>query len=121
MLSRTKIVFDLFRAFASADRSFVERTFTAGFSFSSPLDVGLDRAGYFDRCWPGAGKGQHFNFVRILESGNNVVVTYEVPKTGGDGWQRNTEVFTFDGNRIGAVEVYFGWSVPVETSGGLAG
>ena len=42
-----------------------------------------------------------------------MIVTYEVPKAGGGGGsQRNTEVFTFDGNRIRIVEVYFGWTVP---------
>ena len=37
-------------------------------------------------------------------------MTYEVAKTGG-GRDRNTEVFTFIGDQIRAVEVYFGWTV----------
>jgi len=66
--------------------------------------------GYFDRCWPGAGQGQQFNFLRIVESGDEVIVTYEVTKAGG-GRGRNTEIFTFSGDRIRVVEVYFGWTV----------
>jgi len=108
--SRTQIVCDVYRAFASGDRHLIERAFADEFTFSSPLDVGLDRVGYFDRCWPGAGQGQQFNFLRIVESGDEVIVTYEVTKAGG-GRGRNTEIFTFSGDRIRVVEVYFGWTV----------
>jgi hypothetical protein len=108
-LTRTQIVRDVFRAFASGDRLLIERSFADEFTFSSPLDVGLDREGYFDRCWSGAGQGQQFDFVRIVESGDEVIVTYETTKAGG-GRGRNTEIFTFSGDKIRVVEVYFGWT-----------
>ena len=101
---------DLYRAFASADRDSVERILADDFRFSSPLDVGLDRHGYFERCWPGAGQGQEFGFVRLLEAGDEVIVTYEMKKPGG-GRGRNTEVLTFKGDRVSEVEVYFGWDL----------
>ncbi len=109
-MARTQIVRDVYHAFVSGDRVLIERVFADKFTFSSPLDVGLDRVGYFDRCWPGAGQGQHFDFVRIVESGDEVIVTYEVTKASG-GRARNTEIFTFTGDQIRAVEVYFGWTV----------
>jgi hypothetical protein len=107
---RPRLVRDLYRAFASADRDSVERILADDFRFSSPLDVGLDRDGYFERCWPGAGQGQEFEFVRLLEAGDEVVVTYDMKKPGG-GRGRNTEVLTFEGDRIAEVEVYFGWDL----------
>ena len=106
----TQLAGDLYRAFAAGDRAFVEHILTDDFAFSSPLDVGLDRAGYFDRCWPGAGQGQDFEFVRLLQQGDEVVVTYEMTRTDG-GRGRNTEVLTFRGDRICAAEVYFGWNL----------
>jgi len=100
----------VYEAFASGNRDFIEASFTADLSFSSPLDVGLDRAGYFDRCWPGAGQGQKFEFLRLIRIGDDVLVTYEM--TGADGRKgRNTEILTFRGNQICRVEVYFGWDV----------
>jgi hypothetical protein len=101
---RLQIAREMYLAFARGDRGTVERTFADEFSFSSPLDVGLDRDAYFDRCWPGAGRGQEFDFVRLVEAGDEVIVTYELKGRG-----RNTEVLTFDGDRITGVEVYFGW------------
>jgi hypothetical protein len=101
---------NVYRAFAAGDRVLVERAFADELSFSSPVDVGLDRAGYFERCWPGAGRGQQFEFVRLVEAGDEVIVTYEM--TNRDGARgRNTEILTFDGDRIRAVEVYFGWNL----------
>ena len=106
---RIQIARQSYLAFAAGDRSFFERRLSEGFSFSSPPDPQLDRDGWFERCWPGAGRGQDFRFVRLLESGNEVVVTYEMRRPDGSG-TRNTEVLTFDEqNMIVKTEVYFGW------------
>jgi hypothetical protein len=101
---------DLYRAFAAGDRASVEGMLTDDFTFSSPFDVGLDRAGYFERCWPGAGQGQEFDFVRLFQVGDEMVVTYDMRRADG-GRGRNTEILTFRGQRISAAEVYFGWNV----------
>ena len=101
---------DFYRAFAAGDRGAVENIMSDEFTFSSPSDVGLDRAGFFDRCWPGSGQGQRFEFVRLIEDGDEVVVTYEMTRADG-GRGRNTEVLTFDGDRISGAEVYFGWNL----------
>jgi hypothetical protein len=108
---RTQRARDLYIAFGGGDRDAVERMLADDFTFSSPLDVGLDRAGFFERCWPGAGKGQKFDFVRLLEVGDEVVVTYEMTRADG-GRGRNTEVLAFRGDEIVAAEVYFGWNLP---------
>ena len=60
---------------------------------------------------PGAGRGQNFDFVRLIESGEEVVVTYESNVPGGCT-ARNTEVFTFDDNdKIARTEVYLDWNL----------
>jgi ketosteroid isomerase-like protein len=106
----TAIARDLYRAFAAGDRDFVERALSEDFTFSSPLDVGLDRAGYFERCWPGAGQGQEFEFVRVVQSGDEVIVTYEMTRADG-ARGRNTEILTFRSEQISRAEVYFGWNL----------
>jgi ketosteroid isomerase-like protein len=107
---RKQIAHESYRAFAAGDRGFFEERLTDDFSFSSPPDPKLDRDGYFERCWPGAGRGQEFEFVRLIESGDEVIVTYDLRRPDGSGG-RNTEVLTFDGDRISKVEVYFGWDL----------
>jgi ketosteroid isomerase-like protein len=106
----TGIARDMYRAFAAGDRNVVERVLSEDFTFSSPLDVELDRAGYFERCWPGAGQGQQFEFVRVVQSGDEVIVTYEMTRADG-GRGRNTEILAFRGEQISRAEVYFGWNL----------
>ena len=110
-VSRAQIVRDIYRAFSKGDRGLIEQTFSDDFTFSSPLDVGLDRKGYFDRCWPGAGQGGEFTFVRMIESSDEVIVTYEFTNAATSHRGRNTEIFSFVGDKVRAVEVYFGWNV----------
>jgi hypothetical protein len=109
---RVEIARQSYRAFAAGDRDFFEEHLSDDFTFSSPPDPQLDRDGWSERCWPGAGKRQEFEFVRVIESGDEVVVTYELRRPDGSGG-RNTEILTFDAeNKISRTEVYFGWNLP---------
>lgn len=101
----------VFEAFAARDRIVIEELFAPEFTFYSPPDPGIDRDGYFQRCWPGAGSGMDFEFVRLIEAGDEVVVTYEATRPDASRF-RNTEVLTFEGEKIVKVEVYFGWDLP---------
>jgi len=108
--NRIDIARELYEGFASGNRDVVEQRLSRDFTFSAPPDPLLDRDGYFERCWPGAGAGQSFEFVRLVEAGDEVIVTYE--RTQADGGRgRNTEILTFDGDEILRAEVYFGWNV----------
>jgi ketosteroid isomerase-like protein len=107
---RLQLTRDIYGAYASGDRSVVEELLTENFTFYSPPDVGIDRARYFERCWPNAGLIEAFDFKRLIEAGDEVVVTYESTKTDGRRI-RNTEVLTFVGDKIGKAEVYFGWDL----------
>jgi len=101
---------ELYKAFMSGDRKFYEEHLLDDFIFSSPHDVGLDKAGYFERCWPGSGQGGKIDFIRLVESKNEVIVTYESTKPDGSKG-RNTEIIGFKDNKIRSIEVYFGWDI----------
>jgi ketosteroid isomerase-like protein len=107
---RLQLVRDAYGAYESADRELIERLLADDFTFFSPPDPGIDRATYFERCWPNAELIEAYEFTRLVEAGDEVVVTYEARKTDGRRF-RNTEVFTFDGDKIRMVEVYFGWDL----------
>ena len=107
---RLQVVRDSYGAYESGDCGLIERCLTDDFVFYSPADVGIDRATYFERCWPNAERIDAFEFKRLVEAGDEVVVTYESTKTDGRRF-RNTEVLTFEGDKICRVEVYFGWDL----------
>jgi ketosteroid isomerase-like protein len=100
-----------YRAYETRDRDLIEELIAPEFTFHSPADEqGLDRAGYFERCWPGGAHLAAFEFVRLIEDGDEVVVTYEATRTDGSRF-RNTEILTFDGDVQTRAEVYFGWNL----------
>ena len=107
---RLQVVRDSYGAYESGDRRLIERCLTDDFVFYSPADVGIDRATYFERCWPNAERIDAFEFKRLVEAGDEVFVTYEAKRTDGQRF-RNTEVLTLAGDRICKAEVYFGWDL----------
>jgi ketosteroid isomerase-like protein len=108
--SRLQLVRDCYRAYESGDRALLEKTLAEHFTFSAPPDVGIDRATYFERCWPNSQNIEAFEYERLFEANDEVVVTYEAVRTDGRRF-RNTEIFGFEGDKVSRVEVYFGWDV----------
>ena len=102
---------ECYRAYEIGDRSLIEPHLSEDFAFFSPPDPGLDRAAYFERCWPNAQNIAAFAFARLAEVGDEVLVTYEATRADGTRF-RNTEVMTFRGEQVCRVEVYFGWDLP---------
>jgi ketosteroid isomerase-like protein len=111
MPDRLSLTRDMYRAYETGDRSLAEALLSDDLTFSAPPDVGIDRATYFERCWPSAGTFDAYAFARLAEVGDDeVLVTYEATRADGTRF-RNTEVLTFAGDQIRAVEVYFGWDL----------
>jgi ketosteroid isomerase-like protein len=107
---RLRLARESYSAYESGDRQVIEELLTDDFTFYSPADVGINRATYFERCWPNSELIEAFEFKRLAEVGDEVVVTYESKKTDGQRF-RNTEILTFEGDKICRAEVYFGWNL----------
>ena len=88
---RLKLAREAYGAYESGDRRVIERLLSDDFTFYSPPDPGIDRAAYFERCWPNAESIESFEFKRLVEAGNEVIVTYESTKSDGRRF-RNTEI-----------------------------
>jgi len=108
---RLELARNAYHAYEACDRSILEALLSQDFVFYSPPDPGIDRAAYFERCWPNSELISSFEFERLVElPGDEVLVTYESRRTDGTRF-RNTEVLTFRGNEICRAEVYFGWDL----------
>src|SRR3954453_233899 len=111
MSRRLEIARASYGAYESGDRTMLEEILSDDFTFFAPPDPGIDRVRYFERCWPNAELIESFEFKRLVEVGDEDVVTYESTKTDGNRF-RNTEILTFDGVKICKAEVYFGGDLP---------
>ena len=106
----SEVVRKAFSAYEANDRDLVEEVLAEDFTFSSPPDPYLDRAQYFERCWPNSETIKAFRFRKILEENGEVFVTYELEKTDGSRG-RNTEFFIVEGDKIKKQDVDFGPSL----------
>lgn len=106
-IDKVEIIRDLFAAYLADDRSAIEAAFADDFSFTSPFDDAVDKATYFARCWRSTDWIAAHDIEHIVVERNVAFVTYRCVTTSGKSF-RNTEVFTFAGTSIRAIEVYFG-------------
>lgn len=111
MTSPADIARACYQAYADSDRAALEPLIAREFRFTSPLDNGLNRETYFERCWPNHEHCEAFTFIHITEQGNRVFVIYEGKGVGGNVF-RNCEMLTVENDQLTEVEVYFGWNLP---------
>jgi ketosteroid isomerase-like protein len=104
---KAEIIRAVFAAYLSNDRKAVENSFTGDFRFTSPYDDEIDKATYFERCWRVSDWIERHKIERIFAEGDGAFVTYQCMAKGGKSF-RNTEFFTFEGDKIKRIDVYFG-------------
>src|SRR6266481_851518 len=56
-------------AYVNKDRAAIEALIADDFHFTSPLDNRLDRATYFERCWPNSQMMEGFDFIHTVLDG----------------------------------------------------
>ena len=105
--NKTEIIRNLFAAYLSNDRQAVGAVFTDDFRFTSPYDDEIDKATYFERCWRVSDWIERQDLERIMVDGEAAFVTYRCVAKSGKSF-RNTEAYTFAGDRIRRIDVYFG-------------
>ena len=103
---KPEIIRAIFAAYLSNDRKVVESALADDFRFTSPYDE-IDKATYFERCWRNGDWIERHELERIFVEGDEAFVTYKSTAKGGKSF-RNTELFTFEGDRVKRIDVYFG-------------
>jgi ketosteroid isomerase-like protein len=103
----TALVHAYFGAYESENRAVAETLLADDFTFTSPNDDAIDRATYFERCWPNSDIQRDQQIEKIVVEGDKAFVTYLCSSAGGKSF-RNTEFLTFVDGRIASVNVYFG-------------
>jgi hypothetical protein len=103
----TDLVRRYFRAYEDKDRHALESLLNDRFVFHSPDDPHLDRAGYFERCWPNAERIRSFQIEKLFAQGAEAFVLYECKPMAGASF-RNTEFFRVEGDAVSEVQVVYG-------------
>jgi hypothetical protein len=101
------VVRRLYDAWPAGDRDTVEAILADDFQFTSPYDNAIDRATFFERCWPNHEAMKQFAFRCIVISGEHAYVTYHLELKNGRHIE-NTELLQFRRGKLASVDVYFG-------------
>ena len=107
MRTRQQTVRDLYAAYLDDRKDIVGAMLTEDFTFSSPRDDHIDRAAYFERCWPKQPLFRCIDSEFLAIDGNEAAVRYRAEKLDGASFG-NMESLRFRGGKIASVEVYFG-------------
>ena len=108
-VERASAIRAIFAAYLAKDRAFVENALSDDFRFTSPYDDSIDKRTYFEMCWKNSDWIERHELERIVVEGDGAFVTYCCIAKGGKTF-RNTEFFTFDGDKVQRIDVYFGAS-----------
>lgn len=110
-MTNADVVRASFAAYLDQDRSAAARLLADDFTFTSPQDDHIDKATWFDRCFPTLERFVSYELLDVVPTdGDDVFALYEYELAGG-GRFRNAEVHTVRGGRIHEVQVFFGGSV----------
>lgn len=97
----------LYNAWPAGDRATVEEILAEDFQFTSPYDDAIDRATFFERCWPNHVGMKQFALRCIVVTGEQAYVTYHLELEDGRHVE-NTELLRFRDGKLASVDVYFG-------------
>jgi ketosteroid isomerase-like protein len=97
-----------FQSFLAQDRAAADRLVAEDFVFTSPQDDHIDRAAWFERCFPTADRFTSYELLEVTPTeGDGVFALYEYEL--GDGQRyRNAEFITAREGRITEAQVFFG-------------
>lgn len=110
MLSPLTAVRAALAAYARKDRTAIEALIADDYSFTSPMDNGLDRDAYFAICWPNSEMMKRADIIHGQEDREHAFVVYESENSDGHRF-RNCELHRVVDGRITETEVYFGWNL----------
>ncbi len=105
------VVRAVFDAYLAQDRAAADPLLADGLTFTSPQDDHLDRATYFERCFPTreAVRLQEILHLAAVDA-DHVLIAYQYEATTGDV-HRNAEIHTVHDGRIDEIQVFFGGRV----------
>ncbi|GAA1942815.1 nuclear transport factor 2 family protein [Kitasatospora viridis] len=97
-----------FRCYRSQDLAAALPLYAEDFTFTSPQDDRIDKAAFFERCFPTADRFTRQRLLHVTPAdGELVFAYYEYELAGGDRY-RNVEAITVRGGLIREVRVFFG-------------
>lgn len=108
-MSNADVVRALIESYLKQDRDAADRLIADAFTFTSPQDDHIDKAAFFETCFPAT---TNLTTHRVLEivptEGGGVFVLYEYDSLQTGKRHRNVEYQTVEDGKVTETQVFFG-------------
>ncbi|HWB67135.1 MAG TPA: DUF4440 domain-containing protein [Mycobacteriales bacterium] len=109
--STVDIVRAAFAAYRAQDRAAAEPLYAADFTFTSPQDDHIDKAAFFEICFPTAARAVRQDMLAVTPASDELVLVYYEYELQTGAVHRNVEAITIRDEQIHEVQVFFGGAV----------
>jgi len=110
-MANIDVVRAVFDAYLQQNRASMDRLLAAEFVFTSPQDDHIDKAAFFERCFPTAGRLTSQEIVHVVPADDDgAFAMYEYQLKTGER-HRNVELLTVRDGRVVETQVFFGGRV----------
>jgi ketosteroid isomerase-like protein len=108
---RVAVVEQAFRLYREQDEAAARPLYAEDFTFTSPQDDHIDKAAFFERCFPTASRMTEQRLLHVTPVDDEVVFAYYEYVLATGARHRNVEAITVRDNQIHEVQVFFGGRV----------
>jgi hypothetical protein len=108
---RVSVVEQAFRLYREQDEVAARPLYAEDFTFTSPQDDHIDKAAFFERCFPTASRMTEQRLLQITPADAEIVFAYYEYVLATGARHRNVEAITVRDNQIHEVQVFFGGRV----------
>jgi ketosteroid isomerase-like protein len=105
------VVEQAFAAYREQDRERALPLYADDLAFTSPQDDHIDKAAFFERCFPTADRFTEQRMLRITAASDELVFVYYEYELASGERHRNVEAITVRDGQIHDVQVFFGGRV----------
>ena len=110
-MTNADVVRTCMESYLAQDRDTAEKLIAKDFVFTSPQDDHIDRATFFEHCFPTVDRLKEQRTVEVIPTqGDDVFIMYEYELKAG-GRYRNVELSTVRDGKIVEIQVFFGGQV----------
>jgi ketosteroid isomerase-like protein len=108
-MAKADVVRSLVQSYLDQDATAAEQLLADDFTFSSPRDDHLDKATFFERCFPATTQLASHRLVDVVATdGDDVFIRYEYESLQSGQRHSNVEVHTVRDGKVAGIQVFFG-------------
>jgi ketosteroid isomerase-like protein len=108
-MTKADAVRALVQSYLDQDAAAADRLLADDFTFTSPQDDHIDKATFFERCFPATTQLESHRLVDVVATGgDDVFIRYEYESLQSGQRHSNVEVHTVRDGEVTEIQVFFG-------------